>query len=83
MQENGESTDLLGGYSDQERDDHVDTAKDMLAKDWKIKNKQDLLNRLEELINTEHRTRYLAAGQALTEKSDAEFQNVISNFIPH
>lgn len=79
MQENGESTDLLGGYSDQERSDYVDTAKEMLAKDWNIKNKPDLLYQLEWLKNTGHRTSYLVFGQSLTGKSDAEFQKYISN----
>ena len=80
MQENGESTDVLGGCTgEHERSDWVDMAKSMLDRDWEIKNKQDLLYRLEELKNTGHRTSYLAMGQSLTDKSDEEFQNYISD----
>lgn len=79
IQYNGGSTETLGGHSDNEAYDWSLGAKNMLDKDWGVKSKQDLLYRLEELKNTGHRTSYLAMGQSLADKSDAEFQNYISD----
>jgi ankyrin repeat protein len=79
MQQNGQSTQFLGGYTEKDRIDLVDSAKNELKDDWEVNSKPDLLYQLEELKNTGHRSNYLTMGQSLTDKSDAEFQNYISN----